>query len=151
MKNRLKRLNKLQIVSLVGLTITLILVLLDVYNTENLFWIFVGLNIFSYVSFMAKWSQDGKTWFSKADKKYTKNLTRKPSDTLLFMAVAYAGVIALIVIADMLIKDFKTTSVISIYIFTIVWNYIGLIVVDKTFKEISTLIESTGKGKRKKQ
>ena len=61
MINRLKRLNKLQIISTILLTISFILVLCNVYNSNNLFWLCLGLNMGGYLLFTTKWSNEGKT------------------------------------------------------------------------------------------
>ena len=106
MKNRLKRLNRIQIISLILLTVAFIMVLFGVHNSNNLFWILIGINMFGYLLFTSKWSNEGKTWYSKIDKKYSKNLTRKPSDTIFFMMVAYYILICIVVIADIFIDNF---------------------------------------------
>ncbi len=153
MINRLKRLNILQIISTILLTISFILVLCNVYNSNNLFWLCLGLNMGGYLLFTTKWSNEGKTWYSKIDNKYNKNLTRKPSETIFFMLVAYYILICIVVIADIFIDNFMNESIMALYVIAILCNYLGLVVVDKTMNEVVSLIETSGKGKveRKKK
>lgn len=106
MVNSLKRLNKIQVVSLILLIISLILVCFNVNNSTNFFWVSLGLNMLGYLMFISKWSREGKTGNRKIDRSYEKNLTRKSSEFIFFMVVAYYIVICICVIADMWIKDF---------------------------------------------
>lgn len=148
MKSSLKRLSKSQVFSLIGLTISFVLVLCNVYNTNNLFWIFVGINLFSFTTFTTKWGNEGKTWLKKMDKKYDKNLTRKPSETLFFMMVAYYILVCLVLVGDFFFKNFMNESIIAIYVIAVLCNFIGLLIVNKTFKEVVSFVETSGKGKK---
>lgn len=80
MVNSLKRLNKIQVVSLILLIISLILVCFNVNNSTNFFWVSLGLNMLGYLMFISKWSREGKTGNRKIDRSYEKNLTRKSSE-----------------------------------------------------------------------
>ena len=153
MKNRFKRLNKLQIISTILLTIALILFLCGIHNSNNLFWFCLALNMAGYLLFTVKWSDEGKTWYKKIDKNYSKNFTRRPSDTIFFMLVAYYLLICIVVILDIFIKDFMNEMIISLYVIAILCNYLGLVIVDKTKEEVVNFIEINGKGKieRKKK
>ena len=51
MVNSLKRLNKIQVVSLILLIISFILVCFNVNNSTNFFWVSLGLNMFGYLQF----------------------------------------------------------------------------------------------------
>lgn len=102
-----------------------------------------------YLLFTTKWSNEGKTWYSRIDNKYSKNLTRKPSETIFYMLVAYYILICIVVIADIFIDNFMNESIMALYIIAILCNYLGLVVVDKTMKEIVSLIETSGRGKKK--
>jgi len=61
MVNSLKRLNKIQVISLILLVVSFILVCLDINNSTNFFWVSLGLNMFGYLMFITKWSKEGKT------------------------------------------------------------------------------------------
>jgi len=149
MKNRFKRLNKLQIISTILLTISFIMTLCNVYNSNNLFWLCIGLNMSGFLLFTMKLSNEGKTWYSKIDKKYSKNLTRKPSDTIFYMLGAYYILVCIVVIGDMFIENFMNESILALYVIAILCNYYGLVIVDKTMKEVTSLIETSGRGKKK--
>ena len=72
MVNSLKRLNKIQVVSLILLIISLILVCFNVNNSTNFFWVSLGLNMLGYLMFISKWSREGKTGNRKIDRSYEK-------------------------------------------------------------------------------
>lgn len=61
MVNSLKRLNKIQVVSLILLVVSFILVCFNVNNSINFFWVSLGLNMLGYLMFITKWSREGKT------------------------------------------------------------------------------------------
>jgi len=65
------------------------------------------------------------------------------------MLVAYYILICIVVIADIFIDNFMNESIMALYIIAILCNYLGLVVVDKTMKEIVSLIETSGRGKKK--
>ena len=102
-----------------------------------------------YLLFTTKWSNEGKTWYSRIDNKYSKNLTRKPSETIFYMLIAYYILICIVVIADIFIDNFMNDSIMALYVIAILCNYLGLVVVDKTMNEVVSLIETSGRGKKK--
>lgn len=61
MVNILKRLNKIQVVSLILLVVLFILVCFNINNSTNFFWVLLGLNMLGYLMFVTKWSKEGKT------------------------------------------------------------------------------------------
>ena len=65
------------------------------------------------------------------------------------MLVAYYILICIVVIADIFIDNFMNESIMALYIIAILCNYLGLVVVDKTMKEVVGLIETSGRGKKK--
>ena len=105
MKNRLKRLNKIQIISLILLTITYILRIFNVLTDNIYFTTPLLLSTLGLIKFMEKWSNEGKTWFKKMDKNYNKNFTRKPSDALFFLVVAYVVVVAGIYVTNIFVEN----------------------------------------------
>lgn len=131
MVNSLKRLNKIQVVSLILLVASFILVCCGINNSTNFFWVSLGLNMLGYLMFITKWSKEGKTGNRKIDKSYDKNLTRKSSEFIFFMVVAYYLVICICVIADIWIKDFM-------YQFG---NLLSLAIVDRTSKEVELILK----------
>ena len=141
MVNSLKRLNKIQVVSLILLIISLILVCFTVNNSTNFFWVSLGLNMLGYLMFISKWSREGKTGNRKIDRSYEKNLTRKSSEFIFFMVVAYYIVICICVIADMWIKDFMNEfgTILGLFSMAFIWNFLSLAVVDRTMKEVELI------------
>ena len=151
MVNSLKRLNKIQVVSLILLIISLILVYFNVNNSTNFFWVSLGLNMLGYLMFISKWSREGKTGNRKIDKSYDKNLTRKPSEFIFFMVVAYYIVICVCVIADMCIKDFmhEFGTILGLFSMAFIWNFLSLAVVDRTMKEVELILKGGKKNGNK--
>ena len=149
MVNKIKRLNKIQIVSIIGLIISLVLILFNVKGIYNWFWIFTGIGILGIVKFIDKWCIEGRTWFRMFDKKYDKNLTRKSSELLFFILVAYVLVICMFFIIEFwkpaITKDLSV--IIGVFIATIVYHIILLLVVDKTSKQVIDIAENKIKGK----
>ena len=143
MVNSLKRLNKIQIVSLILLIISFILVCFNVNNNTNFFWVSLGLNMLGYLMFITKWPKEGKTGNRKIDKSYDKNLTRKSSEFIFFMVVAYYLVICICVVADILIKDFmyQFGTILGLFSVAFIWNFLSLAIVDRTMKEVELILK----------
>ena len=143
MVNSLKRLNKIQVVSLILLIISFILVCFNVNNSTNFFWVSLGLNMFGYLMFISKWSKEGKTGNRKIDKSYDKNLTRKSSEFIFFMVVAYYLVICICVVADIWIKDFmyQFGTILGLFSVAFIWNFLSLAIVDRTMKEVELILK----------
>lgn len=151
MVNSLKRLNKIQVVSLILLIISLILVCFNVNNSTNFFWVSLGLNMLGYLMFISKWSREGKTGKRKIDRSYEKNLTRKSSEFIFFMVVAYYIVICICVIADMWIKDFmhEFGTILGLFSMAFIWNFLSLAIVDRTMKEVELILKGGKKNENK--
>ena len=143
MVNSLKRLNKIQVVSLILLIISFILVCFNINNSTDFFWVSLGLNMFGYLKFITKWSKEGKTGNRKADKNYNKNLTRKSSEFIFFMVVAYYLVICICVIADIWIKDFmyEFGTILGLFSIAFICNFLSLAIVDRTMKEVELILK----------
>ena len=143
MVNSLKRLNKIQVVSLILLIISFILVCFNVNNNTNFFWVSLGLNMLGYLMFITKWSREGKTGNRKIDKSYDKNLTRKSSEFIFFMVVAYYLVICICVVADIWIKDFmyQFGTILGLFSVAFIWNFLSLAIVDRTMKEVELILK----------
>lgn len=150
MKRRLKRLNKIQIISTLLLIVAYILTLFNIKSSDYLFMMILGFNMYGYLRYVSKWSNEGRTWYKKTDEKYDKNLTRKPSDTMFFMLISYYLLIVMVFVADIFINNFMKESILGMLSVAIIWNYLGLIIVDKTYTQVERLAEESGKGKQKK-
>lgn len=151
MVNSLKRLNKIQIVSLILLIISFILVCFGINNSTNFFWVSLGLNMLGYLMFITKWSKEGKTGNRKIDKSYDKNLTRKSSEFIFFMVVAYYLVICICVIADIWIKDFmyQFGTILGLFGMSFIWSFLSLAIVDRTSKEVELILKGGKKNGNK--
>lgn len=151
MVNSLKRLNKIQVVSLILLVASFILVCCGINNSTNFFWVSLGLNMLGYLMFITKWSKEGKTGNRKIDKSYDKNLTRKSSEFIFFMVVAYYLVICICVIADIWIKDFmyQFGTILGLFSMAFIWNFLSLAIVDRTSKEVELILKGGKKNGNK--
>lgn len=150
MVNSLKRLNKIQVVSLILLVVSFILVCFAINNSTNFFWVSLGLNMLGYLMFITKWSREGKTGNRKIDKSYDKNLTRKSSEFIFFMVVAYYLVICICIIADIWIKDFmyQFGTILGLFSMAFIWNFLSLTIVDRTMKEVELILKGGKKNAR---
>ena len=151
MVNSLKRLNKIQVVSLILLVASFILVCFGINNSTNFFWVSLGLNMLGYLMFITKWSKEGKTGNRKIDKSYDKNLTRKSSEFIFFMVVAYYLDICICVIADIWIKDFmyQFGTILGLFGMAFIWNFLSLAIVDRTSKEVELILKGGKKNGNK--
>ncbi len=151
MVNSLKRLNKIQVVSLILLVASFILVCCGINNSTNFFWVSLGLNMLGYLMFITKWSKEGKTGNRKIDKSYDKNLTRKSSEFIFFMVVAYYLVICICVIADIWIKDFmyQFGTILGLFSMAFIWNFLSLAIVYRTSKEVELILKGGKKNGNK--
>ena len=151
MVNSLKRLNKIQVVSLILLVVSFILVCCGINNSTNFFWVSLGLNMLGYLIYITKWSKEGKTGNRKIDKSYDKNLTRKSSEFIFFMVVAYYLVICICVIADVWIKDFmyQFGTILGLFSMSFIWNFLSLAIVDRTSREVELILKGGKKNGNK--
>ena len=80
-----------------------------------------------------------------------KNLTRKSSEFIFFMVVAYYIVICICVIADMWIKDFmhEFGTILGLFSMAFIWNFFSLAVVDRTMKEVELILKGGKKNGNK--
>lgn len=141
MVRAIKRLNPLQVISLIGLVVVDILWLLNVKGMKDLFYVVLGLNILGHLLFTMKWTREGKTNFSKLDKKYSKNLTRKPSETIFFSCVALYLLVCLMVVMGTIFKFQPSDYIPALTICAFIVNISSLIVVERTYREVVALIK----------
>lgn len=99
--------------------------------------------MFGYLMFITKWSKEGKTGNRKIDKSYDKKLTRKSSEFIFFMVVAYYLVICICVSDDIWIKDFiyHFGTILGLFSMACVWNFLSLAIVDRTMKEVELVLK----------
>ena len=104
-----------------------------------------------YLMFITKWSKEGKTGNRKIDKSYDKNLTRKSSEFIFFMVVAYYLVICIWVIANIWIKDFmyQFGTILGLFGMAFIWNFLSLAIVDRTSKEVELILKGGKKNGNK--
>ena len=141
MVNSLKRLNKTQIIGVIIEIISFIGCCFNIDAFKNWFWIGIGLNMIGTTYFIDFWSKEGKTRFRKLDKKRDKNLTRKSSEFIFLLTIAQAMVISLVFIAEFVIKEFSKQfpTIMGIFIMTMVFLVIILMIVERTFKEVDII------------
>lgn len=143
MVNSLKRLNWIQVISIILLIVSFILFCCGIHNSEYFFWVSLNLNMLEYLMFITKWSREGKNGNSKIDKNYNKNLTRKSSEFIFFMVVAYYLIICLRVITGIWIKDFmyQFCSILGMFSVAIICNFLSLGIINRTSKEVEILLK----------
>lgn len=144
MVNSLKRLNKKQIIGLIIELISFIGCCLNVEAFIYWFWIGEGIKMFGTIYFIDLYSKEGKTWFKNLDKKRDKNLTRKSSELIFFLEVAETMIVCLVFIAEFVIKDFshQFSTIMGVFIYSIISMLAILIIVERTFKHVDLLIDN---------
>jgi cation transport ATPase len=131
--------NKLQIISIIESIITYILLLLNFYNMENLFWMFIFFSVCGAIMFVDVWSKEGRTVYKNLDNSLDKNFTRKTSEFIFFLAIFYTIAICIIYILvnyTSILSNNMCWSTILI-ILMLLTNYLLLYSVDKTFKQVN--------------
>ncbi len=89
-----------------------------------LIYIFIVIGIVGDYVFLKNWHDEGITWFRKADKNFSKRLTRKPDDVCLFVTVFKTLCVCLVYIfVDLDKLNTNTTFAIILWII----NIIGII------------------------
>lgn len=145
--NKYERLNKIQIVSFAFLTIAFIVFICGIDEIKDVFWMCIGANLSGNLYFTNKWANEGRTWYKKMDKNYSKNFTRKPSDILFFINVIYFVLTGIIIVVGNIFKNGTLMMFLSEYLVVIICNILGIIIVDKTKEEVFEFVDRTGKGK----
>ena len=148
MLKNLKYFNNIQIVSNIFLLIVLIITLIiQSDRLFHLYWMILGITFLGNIFCINKWSKEGKTWYKKADKNWSKNLTRKPSDTLLTIVVLYTLIVCSIFIIEFFVNDIIINNFVIIFYFvlTIIFEYVIYLIINCTFKEVEGLISTNKK------
>lgn len=98
------------------------------------------------IYFIDAWGREGKTLFKKLDK----NLSRKSSELIFFLAIAQTILICLVFIAEFWWKDFSKqfSTIMGIFIMTMAFLVIILMIVERTFKEVDVIATSKDKIKK---
>lgn len=144
MLKNLRYLNKIQIISNIILFPLFILSIITQNDkVVSLLWLFLILAVLGNTLFEGKWGKEGKTWFKKLDKSYSKNLTRKTANTLDICFMIY---IVLFLIFYFLIEYLNNSNLfviaISFYIITLIYEFIAFNVVVRTAREVDNLIKT---------
>lgn len=149
---KIKRMNFLQVLGIIIMIVSFVLGLFNVKGMLDLFFVGLGLNALGFTILSIKWSKEGKTGFKKMDKNYDKNLTRKSSDTMLFMNVVYYFMLSLSIIMDLVEDNYSkgAFSLIPILSLALVVNYALLFIIDKTYNQVVEIIKTPKKMNLKK-
>lgn len=142
MVNSIKRLSKSQIIGIIIEIISFIGCCFNIEPFTYWFYIGVGLNIIGTVYFIDKWGKEGKTWFRDLDNKRDKNLTRKSSEIIFFISIAEVMVFSIVFIVEFWLKDFSKqfSTIMGLFIFSMVCLAVILFIVERTYKEVELLI-----------
>lgn len=148
----IKRLNFLQVLGIIIMLIAFILDLFNVKLMESLFFAGIAINGLGFTKLTIKWSKEGKTGFKKMDKNYNKNLTRKSSDTLLIINIVYYLVLCFDILLDVMEDNFFKSpfSLMPILVFSLVSNFVLLLFIDGTYKQVVEIIKPKNKNNLKK-
>lgn len=143
----IKRINFLQVLGIIIMLVSFILGLFNIKGMEYLFFVGLAVNGLGFTLLTIKWSKEGKTGFKKMDKNYDKNLTRKSSDTMLFMNLSYYFVLWLSIIVDLIEDNYSKGifSVIPLLALSLVVNYALLYLIDNTYNQVIEIIQTPNK------
>lgn len=113
-------------------------------SLKNLFFVGLGLNELGFTLNTVKWSKEGITGFKNIAKNYNKNLTRRSSDTMLFMNISYYFILCICILTETIEKtNFNSNfSLMPILGISIVINYALLFIIDKTYNEVVEIIKN---------
>ena len=138
----IKRLNLLQIITLVCLIIVYVLCNFNIKGMDDLFWIVLALNMLGFLLFTTKWSKEGKTLYRKMNKNYNKNLTRQPSDIIFFTCVAFYILICTTIVSGAFIKGYEKdiSTLLSLLVSAWVFNLFTAVIVERTFREVKSIL-----------
>ncbi len=147
MVNSLKRLRKFQIIGIIIQIISFIGCCFKIDAFTHWFWIGTSLLIIDGIHFIDVWGKEGKTRYRKLDKKRDKNLTRKTSEFIFFLAIAEAMIVSLVFIAEFWSKDFykRFYTITGIFIMTTICLIITLVAVEKTFRQVDLIATQNDK------
>lgn len=148
----IKRINFLQVLGMIIMVVSFVLNLFNFKGMIDLFFVGLAINGLGFTLLTIKWSKEGKTGFKKMDKSYDKNLTRKSSDTMLFMNVAYYFTLCFGILVDLIKNNYSKDvfSLIPILTLSLVFNYVLLLVIDKTYNQVVEIIKTPKKMNLKK-
>lgn len=122
-----KYMNIWQFLSIVSPVIFFILnMIFPTAKLSALIYMFIVVGIIGDYIFFKTWHDEGITWFRKADKNFSKRLTRKPDDACLFVTVIKTLCVCLIYIFVNL--DILYTNMIYAIILWCI-NIIGIILI----------------------
>ena len=152
MVNSIKRLNKYQIIGVMIEILSFIGCCLK-FNSAFVSWFWIGtiLKVVGTMYFMDKWSKEGETWYKDMDKKRDKNITIKSSKVIFFIQMLEVIIVSFVFIAEFVIKDFSKqfSTIMGIFILTIITLIILLAIVERTSREMELIISAHENKKRK--
>jgi len=144
MRNNLRYFNAVQIISNIILLITIVLFV--IFNTNflnNLYWTLIPVTFLGNLAYIGKWSKEGMSWYKEKDSSWNENLTRKTSEKLMFLLVAFALIYLALLFMEYFIPQIRTSyyTIIGLYLLTIAFEYYIFRIVIKTDKNIKSLID----------
>lgn len=146
MKDKLYRnsgkLRKLLNVGIIIEIITFIGLCFNMSRLSSLFWIGAGFVIVGSMFYIDYFSSEGKTWFRGLDAERAKNITRKSSETIFFIAIICVFIFCSPFITEFVIKDFSVKlSVMAVILVVSIIEFILIkYVVKKTQEQMDEII-----------
>lgn len=144
MQENLRRFNVVQIIGNIALFVNVIL--LAIFKTDfltNLFWTLIPLCFLGNVSYINKWSNEGRTFDKEKDTNYMKNLTRKYSEKLVFLMVGFTLIYCILIFAEYFAEDIRINIyvIIGFYLFVVLFEYVIYKIVATTKEKIKDYIK----------
>lgn len=148
MKEKIKSVNLIQIISNILLLITVIGSIFSKDNIKevmiSLYWLSVTINIFGIILFLGKWTKDG----INADVHKSKRILEELSNITMAFIVCYVLVYLGIVFIQNMNPVFGDNIylIVGFYLFTIVVEIIAFVSEEKAYKETLKVIKKNKVG-----
>ena len=136
------KLRKLLVVGLIIEIIAFVGLYFNINQFRFFFWIGAGFTSLGSIFYIDYFASEGKTWFKGLDAKRAKNITRKSSETIFFIAIICFFIFCSPFIVENFIKDFSVKpSVMAIILVVSIIEFILIkYVVKKTQEQMDEII-----------
>ena len=149
MKEKIKSMNLIQIISNILMLITVIGSIFSKDNIKDvmisLYWLSVTINIFGLMLFLEKWTKNGINADVHNSKRILEELSNITMAFIVCYVLVYLGIVFIQNMNDSLTDNIYV--IVCFYLFTIVAEIIAFIVEKKAYKETIKVIKKNRVGK----
>lgn len=149
MKEKIKSMNLIQIISNILMLITVIGSIFSKNNIKDvmisLYWLSVTINIFGLMLFLGKWTKSGINADVHKSRRILEELSNITMAFIVCYVLVYLGIVFIQNMNDSLTDNIYV--IVCFYLFTIVAEIIAFIVEEKAYKETLKVIKKNRVGK----